>query len=173
MFKLSCSRMPSLVAKATALAISFMSQNAAAFGAQEDQVETPLASEFKQLDINHDGKLSKEEAAHDRDIAGNFDTADGNRNGSLEVDEYSRFKSTIQQARLKMFLEDSEITAKVKSSLIKDTGMKGLNISVETHKGVVILSGFVASEQQIRSAVSIASGVRGVQSVKNSLVVKG
>jgi hyperosmotically inducible protein len=38
---------------------------------------------------------------------------------------------------------------------------------------MVILSGFVDTDLQARRAVEIASGVRGVQTVKNSLVVKG
>jgi len=37
----------------------------------------------------------------------------------------------------------------------------------------VILSGFVDTEAQASRAVEIASGVRGVLSVKNSLIVKG
>jgi osmotically-inducible protein OsmY len=45
-------------------------------------------------------------------------------------------------------------------------------ISVETYKGVVQLSGFVDSAQAARRAVELARSVKGVKSVKNSLVVK-
>ena len=106
-------------------------------------------------------------------MIGNFDLADGNHDGVLVADEYGKFKSAMQQKQVEGFFDDSTVTAKVKAELIKDVGMKGLNISVETHKGQVILSGFVETDQQLRRAVQIASGIRGVQSVKNSLVVKG
>lgn len=140
----------------------------------EDINQSPLASEFKKLDVNHDSKLTREEAARDHDTAGNgnFDQADSNADGVLSADEYSRYKSGVQQKNLEGFLDDSTVTAKVKAELLKDIGMKGLKISVETYKGQVILSGFVDNNHQLRRAVEIASGIRGVQSVKNGLVVK-
>jgi hyperosmotically inducible protein len=50
--------------------------------------------------------------------------------------------------------------------------MKSLAIKVQTYHGQVILSGFVDNAAQSKRAVEIASGVRGVLSVKNSLVIK-
>lgn len=143
------------------------------FAGTEDYAnQGPLAAEFKKLDVNHDNKLSREEASHDQDLVGNFDRADTNADGALVASEYSTFKSSAQQKRVEGFLDDSTVTAKVKAELLKDIGMKGLKISVETYKGQVILSGFVDTDKQLRRAVEIASGIRGVQSVKNGLVVK-
>jgi hyperosmotically inducible protein len=45
-------------------------------------------------------------------------------------------------------------------------------VNVKTDNGVVLLSGFVQSEQQARRALQIAASVEGVQSVKSNLVVK-
>ncbi|HEY8117650.1 MAG TPA: BON domain-containing protein [Methylophilaceae bacterium] len=135
--------------------------------------QSPLAAEFKKLDSNHDGKLTREEASRDQDLLGNFARADTNSDGVLAVDEYSSYKSSAQQKRVEGFLDDSTVTAKVKSELVKDAGIKGLKISVETYKGEVILSGFVENEKQLKRAIEIASGIRGVQSVKNGLVIKG
>jgi hyperosmotically inducible protein len=156
-----------------AYAISCASFQVLAFGTENDIEQTPLVSEFKKLDINHDSKLSREEAAQDKDLVGKFAQADSNKDGVLNAKEYGNFKSAVQQKRVGTFLNDSTVTAKVKAELLKDVGMKGMEISVETYKGQVILSGFVETDQQIHRAVEIASGVRGVQSVKNSLVVKG
>lgn len=64
------------------------------------------------------------------------------------------------------------ITAKVKASLLKDRKVKGLQVNVETYRGTVLLSGFVNEEQQAQRAAEIASGIRGVTAVKNSLMVK-
>ena len=43
---------------------------------------------------------------------------------------------------------------------------------METYKGVVLLSGFVDTQQQIEQAEAIAKSVPGVESVKNSLILK-
>ena len=45
-------------------------------------------------------------------------------------------------------------------------------ISVETYKGIVQLSGFVNSQQRIDKTSQIARSVKGVTSVKNDLIVK-
>ena len=172
LLKNETSRIRSAVSIA-ALTISCASFQALAIGTANDVNQTPLASEFKQLDINLDGKLSREEAAQDKDLAGKFSQADSNKDGALDAKEYADYKSAVQQKHLGTFLDDSTVTAKVKAELLKDVGMKGLEISVETHNGQVILSGFVDNDRQIHRAVEIASGVRGVQSIKNSLVVKG
>lgn len=135
--------------------------------------QTSLEAEFKKLDTNHDEKLSREEVANDKALADAFERADKNRDGVIVREEYGYFKgSSSPQKNLEAFLDDSTVTAKVKTALIKDVGLKGITISVQTYKGQVILSGFVDSEQQLQRAVEIASGISGVRSVKNSLVVK-
>lgn len=146
--------------------------NALAIGTQDDMVQTLFTSEFRKLDRNGDGMLSSEEASRDNDIGQSFVKADTNGDGKLSAEEYSNFKNAVQQARLKTFLDDSGVTAKVKTELLKDNGIKGLSISVETYRGQVILSGFVDNSQQADRAVQIASGIRGVSAVKNSLIVK-
>lgn len=149
------------------------SGQASAFGTQDDQSQSVLYTEFKKLDRNSDKKLSREESSRDSDLAGSFDKADEDRSGALSADEYGNYKSALQQARVEAYLDDSTVTAKVKAELLKDSGIKGLAIKVETHRGTVILSGFVDNQAQARRAVEIASGVRGVHQVKNGLVVKG
>ena len=146
---------------------------AAAFGTLNDQPENPLQTEFKSLDKNHNGTLTREESSRDQEIEQAFEQADQNHDGKLSDREYIDTKSNLQQARVQRFLDDSTVTARIKAELLKDTGIRGLRISVETHHGQVILSGFVESENQIRRAAEIASGVRGVVRVKNSLILKG
>ena len=80
--------------------------------------------------------------------------------------------STPKQESTGEFVDDSVITTKVKSLLAADDLLKSFQIGVETHKGVVQLSGFVDSKQAVDKAVQITRGVGGVKSVKNSLVVK-
>ena len=70
------------------------------------------------------------------------------------------------------YVDDSVITTKVKSLLANDDFLKSFQISVETYKGVVQLSGFVNSRQAVDKAGQIARSVKGVTSVKNNLIVK-
>jgi osmotically-inducible protein OsmY len=70
------------------------------------------------------------------------------------------------------YVDDSVITTKVKSLLANDDFFKSFQISVETYKGVVQLSGFVNSSQAVDKAGEIARSVEGVRSVKNNLIVK-
>ena len=70
------------------------------------------------------------------------------------------------------YVDDSVITTKVKSLLATDDFLKSFQIGVETFKGVVQLSGFVNSQEAINKAVLITSGVKGVKSIKNDLIVK-
>ena len=70
------------------------------------------------------------------------------------------------------YIDDSVITAKVKASIFNEPTLKATEINVETFKGDVQLSGFVAQAQDAQKAVELARGVKGVVSVKNDVRVK-
>jgi osmotically-inducible protein OsmY len=70
------------------------------------------------------------------------------------------------------YVDDSVITTKVKAKLANDDFFKSFEISVETFKGIVQLSGFVNSQQAVNKASEIVRTVQGVKSVKNNLIVK-
>ena len=71
------------------------------------------------------------------------------------------------------YVDDSTITAKIKTNLAQDAKVSSTDISVKTYKGVVDLSGFVNSQAQISEAGLVAAQVSGVTSVHNNLIVKG
>jgi hyperosmotically inducible periplasmic protein len=70
------------------------------------------------------------------------------------------------------YVDDTVITTKVKSALLGDDVVKSFQISVETHQGIVQLSGFVDNWSQKSAAGKDASGVPNVKDVKNDLIVK-
>jgi osmotically-inducible protein OsmY len=70
------------------------------------------------------------------------------------------------------YIDDTVITAKVKASIFNEPTLKASEINVETYKGDVQLSGFVADPGDAARAVEIARGVKGVTSVKNDVRVK-
>jgi len=80
--------------------------------------------------------------------------------------------STSKQTSPGEYVDDSVITTKVKSLLAADDFLKSFQISVETYKGTVQLSGFVDSQAAVDKAGEIARSVKGVTSVKNDLIVK-
>jgi hyperosmotically inducible protein len=69
-------------------------------------------------------------------------------------------------------IDDSVITAQVKSKLLGDSVTKGTEINVETQGGVVQLSGFVDSSAQRTKATALAREVDGVKEVRNQIDVK-
>jgi osmotically-inducible protein OsmY len=80
--------------------------------------------------------------------------------------------STSKRESTGEYVDDSVITTKVKSLLAADDFLKSFQIGVESYKGTVQLSGFVNSQQAVDKAVKITRSVKGVQSVKNDLIVK-
>ena len=70
------------------------------------------------------------------------------------------------------YFDDSTITTKVKATMLGKAKLKSSNISVETFKGIVLLSGFVDSNDQSTLATEVARTVKGVKMVNNGLVVK-
>lgn len=69
-------------------------------------------------------------------------------------------------------IDDGIITAKVKSKLLADQDIKGFDLKVETHKGDVLLSGFVDNQAQIDHAIMITRSVEGVKNVDNKVSLK-
>jgi osmotically-inducible protein OsmY len=70
------------------------------------------------------------------------------------------------------YVDDAAITAKVKAAIFNEPTLKSTEINVETYKGDVQLSGFVAQPQDAQKAADVARGVKGVSSVKNDIRVK-
>jgi hyperosmotically inducible periplasmic protein len=68
-------------------------------------------------------------------------------------------------------VDDTTITAKVKSELIQDDLVKARNINVDTNRGVVSLSGQVQSAAERDKAVTLAKQVAGVLDVKDNLSI--
>jgi len=71
-----------------------------------------------------------------------------------------------------VYVDDSTITSKVKSSLFSDPVTSGWNISVSTENGEVTLTGIVKSNREKERAAVVTRTVSGVKSVKNYLVVQ-
>jgi hyperosmotically inducible protein len=69
-------------------------------------------------------------------------------------------------------VDDSVITAKIKTELIADPKTKAGQINVTTENGMVQLAGFVDTAAEKAKAEEIARSVSGVRGVRNELDVK-
>ena len=67
---------------------------------------------------------------------------------------------------------DAMITGKVKTALLADPDVKGMQIDVDTKNGVVMLNGTADKSANSDKAATIAKGIDGVKSVQNNLTVK-
>ena len=85
---------------------------------------------------------------------------------------FTACKSTPTQKEASEYMDDSVITAKVKTAILREPRLKVSEINVETHDGTVQLSGFVGNQESILVAVAVARDVKGVKMVTNSLLVK-
>ena len=68
--------------------------------------------------------------------------------------------------------DDAAITAKVKSAILAEPGLKSLQISVDTKDGTVTLSGTVDNADLRERAKQLASSTSGVKGVVDQLNVK-
>ena len=73
--------------------------------------------------------------------------------------------------RAERVIDDSVITTKVKSVLLADATVKGLNISVDTVGGTVTLTGTAANQAERTQAEALAASVEGVRTVVNRINV--
>lgn len=70
------------------------------------------------------------------------------------------------------YIDDTLLTSRVKSVLLKDPDVSGLAVNVETYKGTVQLSGFVKTVAERNRAVQLARGVAGVRQVRNDILIR-
>jgi osmotically-inducible protein OsmY len=70
------------------------------------------------------------------------------------------------------YVDDTAITATVKSRMLEDKDVAGTSITVETLNGTVMLSGFAKGAHEKAAAEKIARNVDGVKAVKNEITVR-
>lgn len=132
----------------------------------------PVLSSFKSVDGNGDGMVSLEEFVGQGGQEQAFREGDANRDRRLNSEEYTKARANNDRIKAGKYIDDAWITAKIKALLLKDEGVKGLAVNVETRQGAVQLSGWVNTPAQIVRAEKIALGVDGVKAVRNDLLVK-
>ncbi len=80
--------------------------------------------------------------------------------------------STPTRESFDELMDDSTLTVKVKSAIYHDSRVPLNEVSVETWKGEVSLSGSCDNQDQINAAVEDARKTEGVTVVHNNLISK-
>ena len=70
-------------------------------------------------------------------------------------------------------IDDTVVTARVKSALMADPLINSYDFKIETRKGDVLLSGFVDNQAQLDQAVRTTRMIEGVKSIQNNVALKG
>lgn len=76
------------------------------------------------------------------------------------------------QSTVGAYVDDTAITASVKTRFVENKVVDAAAISVETLNGTVLLSGFAKSAEEKATAASLALGVKGVKAVKNDITIR-
>lgn len=79
---------------------------------------------------------------------------------------------TSKQESTGDYVDDTVVTARVKTALLQDPVVSGLAVNVETFKGVVQLSGFVKTQAEKNKAHHIAHDTKGVVKVVDNILVR-
>ena len=89
---------------------------------------------------------------------------------TLTVASRSKTSSQLHKAAddTERVFSDSWITTKIKSGLLADSVSKGVDVSVDTTHGVVVLKGALADQAAVDHVKSMAEHVSGVKSVDTS-----
>lgn len=89
-----------------------------------------------------------------------------------EASDQVAIKMAEQSNKAGAAINDAEITTKVKAAIFAEPGLKTLQISVDTVKGVVTLTGSVNSRSNSDRAKELAGAVAEVNKVESHLVIK-
>lgn len=152
------------------------------------------AKTFAKADADHDGSIDLNEYVYFKTgawpvvaqpvLAVEKPLAAGTEYHTADVADTAEPKSNMQMTKeisadagttkttVGSVIDDSVITTKAKAKILATEHLKTLQISVETHLGEVILSGFVDSAMAKAKAEEVVLSIEGVKSVKNGLEVR-
>ncbi|ABM03829.1 transport-associated protein [Psychromonas ingrahamii 37] len=69
-------------------------------------------------------------------------------------------------------VNDSDVNIRIKAALFADQALKYLEIKVQTHKGDVLLTGEVDSQNRIDHVNKLVMSIKGVHTTHNHLIIK-
>lgn len=86
--------------------------------------------------------------------------------------ESAQVENKPKQNNSGSFIDDAGLTAKVKSALAGEAGLKTLKLNVDSHNGNVVITGTVKSVRDKEAIERAVRGVKGVESLNNAVIVQ-
>ena len=141
-----------------------------------DRVGTGTGVALDADDVDTDGQAVVD---NDADLETDVD-ADAAADGSADIDDANDLLGdTVDDDRLgdgtggpSDLVDDAWITSKVKTQLLADAAVAGMEIDVDTKANVVTLHGTVETVAAHEAALRIAKGTDGVKQVVDNLTVR-
>ena len=145
------------------------------------------AKTFAKADVDHDGSIDQNEYVYFKTgawpvvVEPSAAVVNAAKLDTLQLDKSMETTSSDTQGNMVVaekkstvgnVIDDSIITTKAKAKILATEDLKSLQISVETHQGEVILSGFVDNEAAKMKAEEVVSKIEGVKSDKNGLEIR-
>ena len=88
------------------------------------------------------------------------------------VEKTGQAVTAVREASVSPIVNDTAITASIKTDFLKDPDLSVLKIDVDTKDGIVTLNGLAGNEAARSRAEKMAGAIKGVKEVRNFLVVK-
>ena len=88
------------------------------------------------------------------------------------VEKTGQAVSAVQEVSVSPAVNDTAITASIKTDFLKDPDLSVLKIDVDTKGGVVTLNGLAGDDAARARAEKMAGSIKGVKEVRNFLVIK-
>ncbi|PSJ17538.1 BON domain-containing protein [Nitrosomonas supralitoralis] len=89
----------------------------------------------------------------------------------FQIAMFSGCVSMPEQRGMEEKFNDVRITTKVYEAIIDEPSLRRFDINIRTIKGVVELSGYVNSRDDIDKAIAIARTIEGIKSIKNDMLI--
>ena len=135
-----------------------------------DKTQQKLSEAGQKTEQKLDEAGQKISAATDRAVASTKEAATDVKNATIAT--ANDVRTEVNTGQTGRAIDDTAITASVKTDLLKDPDLSVLKIDVETRDGVVTLNGLAGNLDARKRAEKMASSVKGVREVRNFLVIK-
>jgi hyperosmotically inducible periplasmic protein len=135
-----------------------------------DKSQQKLAEAGQKTEQKLDEAGKKISDATDRAVADTMQAATDVKNATIAT--ANDVKTEVSTGETGRAIDDTAITASVKTDLLKDPDLSVLKIDVDTKDGVVTLNGLAGNVDARKRAEKMASSVKGVKEVRNFLVIK-
>lgn len=125
--------------------------------------------DFIRHDVSRDGYLSRQEVSADPVMLKGFSRFDTNKDGRLSETEYRNAEAALEQERIAVNVDDSELRTAISKALATVRGLEIKDVKIEITSGALVMSGMVSHASLAIQARDAVKRVPGLKSIQNHL----